>query len=115
MFILLVHFYYQDSGTVVPSLVTDFYDKKHTSGASQEEEDIVKNVAYTVYGGMLASFQYLQICDEAYATLQGPQIRQVALCTLKIRVLNKCTDDLRCQFIYLFHGRQPRYSEKGPC
>uniref|UniRef100_A0A8H8CI81 Cytochrome P450 n=1 Tax=Psilocybe cubensis TaxID=181762 RepID=A0A8H8CI81_PSICU len=39
------------SGTVVPSLVTRFYDKKYSFGATQAEEDLIKNVAYTVYGG----------------------------------------------------------------
>ncbi|PPQ81933.1 hypothetical protein CVT25_013781 [Psilocybe cyanescens] len=37
-------------GTAVSSLVTDFYEKKYAVGASQEEEDIIRNVAYTVYG-----------------------------------------------------------------
>lgn len=36
---------------VPPSLVTRFYEKMYTTGASQEEEDVVQNVAYTVYGG----------------------------------------------------------------
>ncbi|PPQ81712.1 hypothetical protein CVT25_013442 [Psilocybe cyanescens] len=39
-----------EAGTVVPSLVADFYEKKHTVGATQEEEDMIKRIAYTVYG-----------------------------------------------------------------
>ncbi|PPQ77485.1 LOW QUALITY PROTEIN: hypothetical protein CVT25_011355 [Psilocybe cyanescens] len=38
-------------GTAVPSLVTDFYEKKYAGGASETEEFMIKNVAYTVYGG----------------------------------------------------------------
>ncbi|KAH9480332.1 Cytochrome P450 monooxygenase 98 [Psilocybe cubensis] len=38
-------------GTAVSSLVTDFYEKKYAGGGSDEEEFIIKNVAYTVYGG----------------------------------------------------------------
>ncbi|PPQ90225.1 LOW QUALITY PROTEIN: hypothetical protein CVT25_012934 [Psilocybe cyanescens] len=37
-------------GTAVSSLVTDFYEKKYSVGASEKEEDIIKNIAYTVYG-----------------------------------------------------------------
>ncbi|PPQ81783.1 hypothetical protein CVT25_013670 [Psilocybe cyanescens] len=37
-------------GTAVPSLVTDFYERKYAVGASEEEEELIKNVAYTVYG-----------------------------------------------------------------
>ncbi|PPQ77931.1 hypothetical protein CVT25_015406 [Psilocybe cyanescens] len=53
-----------EAGTVAPSLVTDFYEKKHASGASEEEEDIIKNIAYTVYGDVqtisfTSSFVYL--------------------------------------------------------
>ncbi|CAA7263055.1 unnamed protein product [Cyclocybe aegerita] len=37
-------------GSVTPSLLTQFLEKKATIGASAEEEKIMKNVAYTVYG-----------------------------------------------------------------
>ncbi|KAH9478386.1 Cytochrome P450 monooxygenase COX2 [Psilocybe cubensis] len=40
-----------ETGTVVPSLVADFYEKMYTVGASEVEEEMIKNVAYTVYGG----------------------------------------------------------------
>ncbi|PPQ81931.1 hypothetical protein CVT25_013779 [Psilocybe cyanescens] len=39
-----------ENGTVTPSLVTDFYERKYTVGATKEEEEMVKNVAFTVYG-----------------------------------------------------------------
>lgn len=35
----------------MPSLVADFYEKKYTVGASEEEEETIRCVAYTVYGG----------------------------------------------------------------
>ena len=35
----------------MPSLVTEFLEKKATSGASSEEESIVTNVGWTIYGG----------------------------------------------------------------
>uniref|UniRef100_A0A8H7XY19 Cytochrome P450 n=1 Tax=Psilocybe cubensis TaxID=181762 RepID=A0A8H7XY19_PSICU len=38
-------------GTATSSLVTDFYEKKYAVGSTKEEEDIVQNIAYTVYGG----------------------------------------------------------------
>ncbi|KAJ3515017.1 hypothetical protein NLJ89_g2017 [Agrocybe chaxingu] len=41
----------QAEGSVTPSLLTQFLEKKATTGASEEEEEIMKNVAYTVYGG----------------------------------------------------------------
>lgn len=63
---------------VMPSLVTDFYEKKHMSGASQEEEDIIKNIAYTTYGGMS---QPISVFETRYSNPRGffqrPQIRQV--------------------------------------
>ncbi|KAH9475493.1 Cytochrome P450 monooxygenase COX2 [Psilocybe cubensis] len=37
-------------GTATSSLVTDFYEKKYSVGATEQEEDIIKNIAYTVYG-----------------------------------------------------------------
>ncbi|KAH9478398.1 Cytochrome P450 monooxygenase COX2 [Psilocybe cubensis] len=39
-----------EAGTAVPSLVADFYEKMYTIGASEVEEEMIKNVAYTVYG-----------------------------------------------------------------
>uniref|UniRef100_A0A8H8CKD5 Cytochrome P450 n=1 Tax=Psilocybe cubensis TaxID=181762 RepID=A0A8H8CKD5_PSICU len=39
-----------ERGTVSPSLVTNFYERKLAVGASEEEEMVIKNVAYTVYG-----------------------------------------------------------------
>ena len=38
-------------GTASPSFVTAFLERKAVSGASEEEEAMVNNVAYTVYGG----------------------------------------------------------------
>ncbi|KAF9477799.1 cytochrome P450 [Pholiota conissans] len=38
-------------GTAFPSLVSDFLEKKYAVGATEEEERIIKNVAYTIYGG----------------------------------------------------------------
>ncbi|CAA7263056.1 unnamed protein product [Cyclocybe aegerita] len=38
------------AGIDSPSLLTQFMEKKATTGASEEEEEIMKNVAYTVYG-----------------------------------------------------------------
>ncbi|KAF8959259.1 cytochrome P450 [Flammula alnicola] len=38
------------NGTAPPSLVSNFLEKKATIGASEREELVVKNVAYTVYG-----------------------------------------------------------------
>lgn len=43
---------FQEEGTVALSLVTIFYERKYASGASREEEDVIKNVAYMVYGSM---------------------------------------------------------------
>ncbi|KAH9478384.1 Cytochrome P450 monooxygenase 208 [Psilocybe cubensis] len=40
-----------EEGTAVPSFVTDFYVKKQTHGATLEEEEMVKNIAFSVYGG----------------------------------------------------------------
>jgi cytochrome P450 len=37
-------------GTAVPSLVTNFLEKKNTVGASAQEEMVIENIAYTVYG-----------------------------------------------------------------
>ncbi|KAJ3503006.1 hypothetical protein NLJ89_g8629 [Agrocybe chaxingu] len=37
-------------GNVTPSLLTQFLERKATVGASEEEEEILKNVAYTIYG-----------------------------------------------------------------
>jgi hypothetical protein len=42
----------QKAGTAVPSLVTEFLEKKSTIGAAPEEEDTVNNVAWTIYGGL---------------------------------------------------------------
>lgn len=41
----------QTEGAAVPSLVSDFLQKKKMVGASEEEEMAVKNIAYTIYGG----------------------------------------------------------------
>ncbi|KDR82227.1 hypothetical protein GALMADRAFT_59888 [Galerina marginata CBS 339.88] len=38
-------------GTAIPSLVSDFLERKYSVGASIEEEEMIKNVASTVYGG----------------------------------------------------------------
>lgn len=35
----------------MPSLVSDFLEKKITVGASEKEEKAIENIAYTVYGG----------------------------------------------------------------
>jgi hypothetical protein len=43
---------YQKSGTAVSSLVTDFLEKKSTIGATPEEETAIKNIAWTIYGGL---------------------------------------------------------------
>ncbi|KDR69728.1 hypothetical protein GALMADRAFT_145141 [Galerina marginata CBS 339.88] len=37
-------------GTAAPSLVSTFLEKKNSFGASGQEEKVIKNVAYTVYG-----------------------------------------------------------------
>ncbi|KAF8161644.1 cytochrome P450 [Crassisporium funariophilum] len=37
-------------GTAVPSIVSNFLERKNTMGTSAEEEETVKNMAYTVYG-----------------------------------------------------------------
>ncbi|KAH9478443.1 Cytochrome P450 monooxygenase [Psilocybe cubensis] len=37
-------------GTASPSLVTEFYERKFAVGATQHEEDVINNVAFTVYG-----------------------------------------------------------------
>ncbi|KAF8161643.1 cytochrome P450 [Crassisporium funariophilum] len=37
-------------GTAVPSIVSDFLERKDTMGTSAEEEEAVKNMAFTVYG-----------------------------------------------------------------
>ncbi|KDR69746.1 hypothetical protein GALMADRAFT_160252 [Galerina marginata CBS 339.88] len=39
-----------EEGTVIPSLVGDFFEKKCNAGASIEEEEATENVANTVYG-----------------------------------------------------------------
>ena len=44
-------FYFQQEGTAVSSLVSDFFEKKITVGASEREEKAIENIAYTVYGG----------------------------------------------------------------
>ena len=41
----------QREGTAAPSFVTNFLEKKHTVGASAQEERAIEDVAYTVYGG----------------------------------------------------------------
>ena len=42
----------QKAGTAVPSLVTEFLEKKSTIGATPEEEVAVNNIAWTIYGGL---------------------------------------------------------------
>ena len=44
-------FLFQQDGTAVSSLVSDFLEKKITVGASDMEEKAIENIAYTVYGG----------------------------------------------------------------
>jgi hypothetical protein len=44
-------FCFQQEGTAVSSLVSDFLEKKITVGASDMEEKAIENIAYTVYGG----------------------------------------------------------------
>ena len=44
-------FIFQQDGTAVSSLVSDFLEKKVTVGASEMEEKAIENIAYTVYGG----------------------------------------------------------------
>ena len=44
-------FRFQQEGTAVSSLVSDFLEKKITVGASEIEEKAIENIAYTVYGG----------------------------------------------------------------
>ncbi|PPQ87679.1 hypothetical protein CVT25_011446 [Psilocybe cyanescens] len=39
-----------EEGRAVPSLFTDFFEKKLTFGASKEEEQAIQNIAYTVNG-----------------------------------------------------------------
>ncbi|EEB95578.1 hypothetical protein MPER_05431 [Moniliophthora perniciosa FA553] len=41
------------NGTATYSLLSDFLQKKSSSGATPAEEEAVRNVAYTVYGGKL--------------------------------------------------------------
>ena len=41
----------QSEWTAVPSFVSDFLEKKNTIGASQQEEEAIEYIAYTVYGG----------------------------------------------------------------
>ena len=41
----------QREGTAVPSFVTNFLEKKHTIGASAQEERAIEDIAYTVYAG----------------------------------------------------------------
>ncbi|PPQ81709.1 hypothetical protein CVT25_013439 [Psilocybe cyanescens] len=50
-----------EEGMAVSSLVTDFYEKKRDHGASQEEEDMIKKIAYSVYGYVIASTSILRI------------------------------------------------------
>ncbi|PPQ91909.1 hypothetical protein CVT25_001185, partial [Psilocybe cyanescens] len=45
-----------EEGTAVSSLVTDFYEKKRDHGASQEEEDMIKKIAYSIYGDKYPSY-----------------------------------------------------------
>uniref|UniRef100_A0A8H8CFI8 Uncharacterized protein n=1 Tax=Psilocybe cubensis TaxID=181762 RepID=A0A8H8CFI8_PSICU len=40
----------QEEGKVTPSFFTNFIEKKQTLGASEEEEEMVHNIAYTVFG-----------------------------------------------------------------
>ncbi|CAA7259457.1 unnamed protein product [Cyclocybe aegerita] len=58
------------SGNASPSLVYDFLENKITTGASEEDEKIINNIAYTVYGGAAdttisatASFFYLMAAN----------------------------------------------------
>jgi len=41
----------QAEGKAIPSLVTDMLERKFVNGISEEEEEAIKNIAYTVYGG----------------------------------------------------------------
>lgn len=42
----------QKAGTAAPSLMTEFLEKKSMIGATLEEEAVVKNIAWTIYGGL---------------------------------------------------------------
>ena len=46
----------QTAGTAAPSLVTDFLEKKSTIGATPEEEAAIKNIAWTIYGGLSSAY-----------------------------------------------------------
>ncbi|KAF9523508.1 cytochrome P450 [Crepidotus variabilis] len=37
-------------GSAVPSVLTDFYERQATTGVSEEEEEIMKNISWTAYG-----------------------------------------------------------------
>ncbi|KAF4620900.1 hypothetical protein D9613_001211 [Agrocybe pediades] len=60
----------QTEGTARPSFVTEFLEKKWRGGASEEEEAIVENIAYTVYGGTvgLPLLKYSQLMSHPAAS-----------------------------------------------
>jgi hypothetical protein len=52
---------YQKAGTAASSLVTDFLEKKSTTGATSEEEATMKSIAWTVYGGLYLCIDFLKL------------------------------------------------------
>ena len=43
--------WYQGAGTAIPSVVTNFIEKKNIVGASVGEEAAIADIEYTAYGG----------------------------------------------------------------
>ena len=52
----------QNEGTAVPSVITNFLEKKNTIGASQQEEEALEHIAHTVYGGKDPFLSLFDLC-----------------------------------------------------
>ncbi|KDR82225.1 hypothetical protein GALMADRAFT_58980 [Galerina marginata CBS 339.88] len=65
-------------GTALPSLVSDFLYKKNSVGASKEEEEAIKNVASTVYGGELGKLTISATGTFFYVMAINPDVQRKA-------------------------------------
>jgi len=52
----------QNKGTAVPSVFTNFLERKNTIGASAEEEAAIADIAYTAYGGTASFLTKTKLC-----------------------------------------------------
>ncbi|KAF9054744.1 cytochrome P450 [Panaeolus papilionaceus] len=108
----------QAKGTAVPSLVGNFTEKKQTVGASPEEEEIVLNVAHTVYGAasdttisVTRTFFYLMVTHPAIQAKAHAELDRVLGRTPRLPIFD---DRPALSYIEAIYREVLRYNPPAP-